>query len=40
MRWTSSRAQLKEDVMGELEAANGQIADFVQLDRLDIVVAA
>ena len=32
-------AQLKEDVMGELEAANGQIADFVQLDRLDIVVA-
>ena len=32
-------AQLKDDVMGELEAANGRIADFVQLDRLDIVVA-
>ncbi len=32
-------AQLKDDVTGELEAANGQIADFVQLDRLDIVVA-
>ena len=32
-------ARLKEDVMGELEAASGQIADFVQLDRLDIVVA-
>ena len=31
--------RLKEDVMGELEAASGQIADFVQLDRLDIVVA-
>ena len=32
-------AQLKDDVMGELEAASGRIADFVQLDRLDIVVA-
>ena len=32
-------APLKQDVMGELEEANGQIADFVQLDRLDIVVA-
>ena len=32
-------AQLKDDVIGELEAASGQIADFVQLDRLDIVVA-
>ena len=32
-------AQLKEDVMGELEAASGHIADFVQLDRLDVVVA-
>ncbi len=32
-------AQLKDDVMGELEAASGRIADFVQLDRLNIVVA-
>ena len=32
-------APLKEDVMGDLEAASGQITDFVQLDRLDIVVA-
>ena len=32
-------ARLKDDVMGELEAASGQIADFVQLDCLDIVVA-
>ena len=31
--------QLKEDVMGELEAANERIADHIQLDRLDIVVA-
>jgi len=32
-------AQLKEDVMGELEAANERIADHIQLDRLDVVVA-
>ena len=32
-------AQLRDDVMGELEAANQQIARFVQLDCLDIVVA-
>ena len=32
-------AQFKEDVLGELEAANEQIADHIQLDRLDIVVA-
>ena len=33
-------AQLRDDVMGELEAANQQIARFVQMDRLDVVVAA
>ena len=33
-------AQLKEDIMRELEAANERIAHFIQLDRLDIVVAA
>ena len=33
------QAPLTEAVMGELEAASGQIADFVQLDCLDIVVA-
>ena len=33
-------AQLKDDVMGELEAANQRIARFVQMDRLDVVVAA
>ena len=32
-------AQLKEDVMRELDAANERIAHHVQLDRLDIVVA-
>ena len=32
-------AQLKDDVMGELEAASGRIADFVQPNCLDIVVA-
>lgn len=33
-------SQLRDDVMGELEAANQQIARFVQMDRLDVVVAA
>ena len=33
-------AKLRDDVMGELEAANQQIARFVQMDRLDVVVAA
>ena len=33
-------AQLKDDVMGELEAAKERIARFVQMDRLDVVVAA
>ena len=32
-------AQLKEDIMRELEAANERVAHFIQLDRLDIVVA-
>ena len=32
-------AQLKEDAMRELEAANERIAGLVQLDRLDVVVA-
>ena len=32
-------AQFKDDVMGELEAANERIADHIQLGRLDIVVA-
>ncbi len=33
-------AQLKEGVMGELEAAKERIVRFVQMDRLDVVVAA
>ena len=33
-------AQLRNDVMCELEAANEQIAQHLPLDRLDIVVAA
>ncbi|MDE0050422.1 MAG: DUF2268 domain-containing putative Zn-dependent protease [Rhodospirillales bacterium] len=33
-------ALLKHDVMCELEAANEQIAHYLQLDRLDVVVAA
>ena len=33
-------AQLRDDVMDELEAAKKRIARFVQLDRLDVVVAA
>ncbi len=32
-------AQLKQNIMRELEAANERVARFVQLDRLDIVVA-
>ena len=32
-------AQLKQDIMRELEAANERVARFIQLDRLDIVVA-
>ena len=32
-------AQLKEGVMGELEAAKERIVRFVQMDRLDVVVA-
>ena len=32
-------AQLKDDIMRELEAANERIAHLIQLDRLDIVVA-
>ena len=32
-------APIKQDAMAELEAASGQIADFVQLNRLDVVVA-
>ena len=32
-------AQLWEDVMRELRAANERVAHFIQLDRLDIVVA-
>ncbi len=33
-------ARLRENVMGELEAAKERIARFVQMDRLDVVVAA
>ena len=33
-------ARLRDDVMVELEAANQRIAHFVQMDRLDVVVAA
>ena len=32
-------AQLRDDIMGELETAHERIAHFIQLDRLDIVVA-
>ena len=32
-------AQLKADIMGELEVAHERIALLIQLDRLDIVVA-
>ena len=32
-------ARLKDDIMGELEAAHGHVAQFIRLDRLDIVVA-
>ena len=32
-------AQLKDDIVGELEAAHERVALFIQLDRLDIVVA-
>ena len=32
-------AQLKDDIVGELEAAHERVALLIQLDRLDIVVA-
>ena len=32
-------APLKDGIMGELEAAHGHVAEFIRLDRLDIVVA-